>query len=205
MVNKRTLAMYSLGHLLVDAVCITGVLMIIGRESLSLESMVSYIFLYNIVAFAGQMVIGFFCDESQRPKEFALIGMVLVALGSMFMAVPILAAVLLAVGNGFYHVGGGLISFYITPNRASGPGIFVAPGAIGVLIGTVMTKTMNNVFILLALLIIIGLLIFKDSFDRNIVYEREYPEIDSGFILFMFALLFVICIRAMIGGSLVFP
>ncbi|MBV7276085.1 hypothetical protein I6U48_24655 [Clostridium sp. PL3] len=44
------------------------------------------------------------------------------------------ALIISGLGNAFFHVGGGVIILNLRPGKASLPGIYVAPGAMGLLI-----------------------------------------------------------------------
>lgn len=204
MKNIKTLSIYGIAHLLVDAICVGGMLTIFEIQTFPIEKFIFYIFLYNIIAFASQMIIGYFVDEIQTPKQIAILGIIVSILGVTILKIPILATIVLGIGNGLFHVGGGIISFYTTPKEASGPGIFVAPGAIGVLVGTVINKTYIGLGSIVILLVIMLYLIYKDEFNNSIVYEKKYPNIDSKFIYLIMSLLFVVCVRALIGGAIIF-
>ncbi len=76
---KRTLlANYSMAHMLVDAICVGGVLSLNTFSTMTTVQYTTTIVLYNVIAFGLQPFIGFFCDESQRDKTVALVGIGLV-------------------------------------------------------------------------------------------------------------------------------
>ncbi len=200
----KPLTLYSFSHLFVDALCISGVLVLGFVNNLSNETGITLILLYNVLAFASQAIIGFLCDLFRKPKYFAIIGCALSVIAVLFLKVPILAMIIFSLGNGFFHIGGGVTSLYLTPGKAFAPGIFVAPGAIGVFLATYYTQSLLFVYIFTSLtslsLILIVLLPTMKKHD----FIRQKPMITNRFLLIMVSLLMVICIRSLVGGGIFF-
>ncbi|MBQ6579823.1 MAG: hypothetical protein IIX33_03225, partial [Oscillospiraceae bacterium] len=92
--------------------------------------------LYNFIAFGLQMIIGAYCDEHRKFPSSAL-GCVLV-LSAVLVSpfVPWVSLVVTALGNAFFHVGGGIDSLVHSGGKLSRSGIFVSAGALGVVLGT---------------------------------------------------------------------
>jgi len=206
--NKRsvqTLTVYSFTHMVVDALCISGVLSLGLLNNLNEEFIITLIVLYNVIAFGSQSIIGYFCDIIKRPKLFALLGGSLSILALAFMKIPILAMLLFGIGNGFFHIGGGVRSLYLTPGRALAPGIFVAPGAIGVFIASYVSDSFLPMMMVALILLIslIGIMITKEIEDEEFV--KEEPLVTNKFLIVIACLLMVICLRALVGGALYFP
>ena len=98
------LAGYSLGHFFVDFAC--ALLMLTHLWGVPEWS--ACVLLYNFCAFALQMPIGLLADRLDRNSCTAALGCALVALAWFFPGIPVLAAVTAGVGNGCFHVGGGI-------------------------------------------------------------------------------------------------
>lgn len=98
--------------------------------------------LYNFIAFGLQMVIGAFCDEHRKFPSSAL-GCALVFIAVLISySAPWAALVITALGNAFFHVGGGIESLVHSGGKLYRGGVFVSAGALGVVLGTLSgTKT----------------------------------------------------------------
>lgn len=133
---------YSFLHMLVDAVCALSMFGCFWQE----ESKYLYLFLYNFCAFALQMPFGVVLDmlgvsksekKEQLALDFALTGVLFTIVGAF------VHPVLLGIGNALFHVGGGVGSVKEDAQKGwqgRGLGVFVAPGALGLYLGTVIAK-----------------------------------------------------------------
>lgn len=204
------LTIYSLGHALVDLISAILVLSVVDKITTDPGNVILIILLYNSLAFGTQFLIGFIADRFLPYKFYALAGYTLTALAIIvFHFIPILSIILIGIGNASYHIGGGLISLNLQPGKAGPPGIFVAPGALGLLIGTLLSK--NNLFpatpllVVLAGFIILTLLLPKDLKPiRKKLTELNHltDQIIKPQIIFIliYLLLFVIAGRSLIGS-----
>lgn len=95
---------------------------------------VALFLLYDALAFALQPLVGLVADRVRRPGLVAAAGCALVAAGLVVEA-PWAAVALAATGNAVFHVGAGILALVATPGRAAGPGLFIGPGALGVVLG----------------------------------------------------------------------
>lgn len=129
------LGIYALGHFGVDFLCAR---LVLGRCAGGAGWMTAAL-LYNFCAFALQMPLGVMADRLGTCRKYSAIGAGLVCLG----AIPLGNAwtVLLAgLGNALYHVGGGRETLLFSENY-KGLGIFVAPGALGILLGGLLRNS----------------------------------------------------------------
>lgn len=133
---------YSFFHFLVDFIC---ALVMFGRF-IPLEDGYLHILIYNFCAFALQMPLGVVLDfliakDGQRNIDFSFLSAML---GIAFTLVGAFThPVILGFGNALFHVGGGVGT--ILEDRAENRhgrklGIFVAPGALGLYLGTLLAK-----------------------------------------------------------------
>lgn len=139
---------YSVLHLLVDGVC---ALAMFGHFSVNGKWYI-YLLLYNFCAFAMQMPLGVVLDglNSKKRKRkyspnvvFAVLGVVLTLIG------VVTHPVLLGLGNALFHLGGGVGTIEEDTAKewqGRGLGVFVAPGAIGLYIGTQLAKSGGSVW-----------------------------------------------------------
>ena len=91
--------------------------------------------LYNTCSFALQLPLGIVADARNRNLPFASLGCVLIAFSFFLRGTPVGAAAICGLGNGMFHVGGGL-EIMNSSDKAAPLGVFVSPGAVGLYIGT---------------------------------------------------------------------
>lgn len=94
------------------------------------------VLLYNVLAFGGQPLVGAITDRLRAPRGAVLLGLgchcaALLLSGSA----PASAVILAGIGSAAFHVGGGALALCATRGRAGGPGLFAAPGVVGLAIG----------------------------------------------------------------------
>jgi len=166
--NIRIVAAYSLIHFAVDFSCIailTGIVLpaVSGRNELIL-----CVLLYNAFAFAFQLPIGLLGDFLNKNALLSALGCIMVAFSWL---IPNIAAVCIVagIGNACFHVGGGIDVLNISNRKAAFPGIFVAPGAMGVFLGAMVVNKGFNKFYLIAILMILcaAVLCFLFSAVKN--------------------------------------
>lgn len=137
------LGTYAVTHAAVDAVCAVLLWSAYEDGRLSSSAAWSAFFVYNLLAFAVQPLIGIAADRLRLGRSAAAAGALLTAAAMAAAAVPaaIWAAVVLAgLGNAVFHVGGGVVSLRAAPGRAGPVGVFVAPGAAGLALGIAAGK-----------------------------------------------------------------
>lgn len=128
----KQLTVLSAVHFLVDLACAALFFGWLGKATDWWLSMV----LYNACAFALQLPLGLVADCLDRNIPFAAAGCALVAMSFLFTGSPLLSALISGVGNGMFHVGGG-IEVLNGSDKAAPLGVFVSPGAVGLYLGTV--------------------------------------------------------------------
>jgi FSR family fosmidomycin resistance protein-like MFS transporter len=119
-------------HAAVDAASVVAVFAAVGVHRLTAPDAFGLVVGYDLLAFGTQVALGAAADRIGKPKLAVLAGLGLVALATLLM--PVAAwptAVLAGLGNACFHVGAGAICLRVAPMRAAAPGLFVAPGALG--------------------------------------------------------------------------
>lgn len=195
---------YGLTHALVDASCAATVLGLADIHGVSTSYWIWLIILYNVLAFGTQPLFGLAVDRLQIPKLSAVVGCVLVACGAIIVYFqPLVAVVFVGVGNSLFHLGGGSISLNLMPGQTTAPGIFVAPGALGLAIGSLIGKMgYFTAWPFVTLLLLAGLSLFCLK-TPEIDYKRKPITANEGlFELILLLLLFSVTIRSLIGLSL---
>ena len=131
-----TLFLNSIAHFLVDALCVTT-LFSAGESG---ERLMIGVILYNTLAFSTQCLVGLWIDRLRLCKTPELASLACVILG---FALPIpfyLRIALVGLGNSVFHVAAGTVTLRSSCGKAWQLGVFVAPGAFGVTLGTVFPK-----------------------------------------------------------------
>ena len=205
---SSNLAVYGISHALIDLICAAVVFSIAKNKIVNPSDFLTLVLIYNLAAFGLQSVLGLIVDYFKSPRIATLLGFFLASLSALtFSIYPLLAIISAGVGNALFHIGGGTISLNLTPKKAAAPGIFVAPGAVGLLIGILMGKGGNFVswpfIIALSILAILILTIKHPEIDYK---KPQKQEDEINYFLLIFILIFLsIIIRSFIGFIVSFP
>lgn len=205
--TASNLVVYGVAHASVDAACAGLVFSLLQIQSVSQAEFFYLAVLYNLAAFGLQPFIGLISDRLRFPRFFAASGCLLV-IGAItvFPGSRLLAIISAGLGNALFHIGGGSISLNLTPRRASGPGIFVAPGAIGLFAGTVIGRSGHfESWTFMALLSFACVLIASIK-PHRVDYNRSNSSASPHPIYpILLLLLASIAIRSFIGLAQAFP
>ncbi len=208
-INRSRILLYSTVHFLVDFACA----FLLYQKVYGTEHWYLIILIYNFCAFALQMPLGLLADRWNRNALCAALGCLLVALAfgvSRFRS-PVLCAVTAGIGNGLFHVGGGIDVLNISREKSSALGIFVSPGALGIYLGTVMGKQ-NSIqgfpIILILLASAFCICVVQYIPHRSFLSDNKplsFDGIGSTSVLAAIACLFlVVCLRSYVGMTLDF-
>jgi FSR family fosmidomycin resistance protein-like MFS transporter len=149
-----TTTLYSIAHFAVDLGCAFAVFS-------SMKTGAEGYLLYNFFAFAMQMPLGVLADRWGHGKVFAAIGCLLVAMVGCLPSFGIPGAIILGLGNGLFHVGGGVDVMALSGKKAGLLGVFVSPGAFGLFIGTMLASTVFPAWPVIGLNTVLALLILR--------------------------------------------
>ena len=196
---------YSLSHALVDATCAATLFAIAALGQTGTQELFYFVVFYNVIAFSTQPIWGLLVDIFKVPVYAAVMGMLLVALSTLFLQFPFLAALIAGIGNALFHIGGGVTSLDLAPGKAALPGIFVAPGALGLTIGILIGKSGYFVAWPFILLLIGSALLILNVPRPEISAPRKLPGDLKWFEAVILLLLLSVAVRSMVGLSLVLP
>jgi len=201
------LAVYGTAHAAVDATCAGILLTLWNRQILSTTELGWYFCLYNLLAFGMQPVLGLALDRLRRPRSAAMAGCLLTALATVgFAQWPLLAICEAGVGNALFHLGAGSICLNLTPGRAAAPGMFVAPGAAGLFLGTLLGR--NGTFESLPFLVLLVVCCVAMWFLHlpALDYRREHaPSHTRWSWAVLCMLLLCIGVRSAVGFGIALP
>lgn len=192
-------ALYSALHFLVDLTCAHAMF----RTFLEGAEGYTYILLYNFCAFALQMPMGtvldYFADRWKRlPAVFAAAGVALTILGSFTHPI------VLGLGNAAFHVGGGVGTIREDNARewkGRALGVFVAPGALGLYIGTQLASKADITFVLAAAMLVLTIPLFLLRPIEASVRPLKQPEKSP---IPLLCCLLVVILRSYVGMAVSF-
>ena len=189
-------------HFLVDAVCLACVLGVI-QEKLGRVSpyFLLLIALYNTMAFCTQWLTGLCCDLTGNKSYTHIIYAVFLTAGSVMCSfIPVLGVFLIGIGNSIFHVAGGKYILEHSGGKSASLGYFVAPGALGVYIGTCYG---DSVWIFCLFVCLIALLLFlmqKNEDTENIDETKQNMDFSIMKAAGIFCILICIACRAASGS-----
>ncbi|MBK8540316.1 MAG: hypothetical protein IPL60_09960 [Ardenticatenia bacterium] len=100
-----------------------------------LAAVTGMVLLYNGLAFGLQPAFGWLLDRRGKMAG-ALVGSLLLMAAALGLGgQPWTAVALAGLASGWFHVAAGALSLRATPRRALGPGVFAAPGVLGLALG----------------------------------------------------------------------
>ena len=199
----RKTALLSVVHAAVDLSCAALFFSVLKGDELWLGMV-----LYNACAFLCQLPMGVLADRLNRNMLFAAIGCALVALAFGLRSVPILAMVVAGLGNGAFHVGGGIEVLNGSETKAGPLGVFVSPGAIGLYFGRVFSAGMLSLpWLLPAVLLALGaaiLLLGRTEMKTGSHNAELSFEMPKGGLWLLALLFFVVALRSFMGTTAAF-
>lgn len=205
MSDKKAIILYGFTHALVDAVCAAVVFSMPGSVSLDKSWYFFLVVLYDVLAFGLQPVAGFFMDMLKIPSFTSAAGCLLTAAAALSINLPLAAICLAGLGNALFHVGGGSICLNLKPGSAGPAGAYVAPGAIGLFIGTLVGKGgYFHAWFFILLLMSAGIILLISK-PPKIQYDAGRNKTCSHFSIILLLLLSSIAIRSLVGFTVSFP
>ncbi len=193
-----TLFLNSIAHFLVDALCIT----ILFSADVEGETLMLGVLLYNTLAFSLQCVAGLLIDRIGRCRALEALSFALVILGFALPLLFYLRVALAGLGNCLFHVAAGTVTLQQSGGKAWKLGVFVAPGAFGVTLGTLYPR-FGLILAAAMLLCAVALLIRKE----NSIPEAAYRQYGSAHFPLAAVLLLTcaVAVRALGGVAVSFP
>lgn len=204
--ERLTLLQYATAHGLVDLSCAAAFFGLWYVWSPGMDMMFKAALLYGILAFATQPLFGLLSDRLRAPRLMAVCGCLLTAVDILVMPVSFwLTIVLAGIGNALFHVGGGSVALDLTPYKATAPGIFVAPGAIGLVIGTLLGRSgFAHVWIFAVTLVAMATVLYFLK-PPQCAQTILHPTINVSWLVALNLIFLVIVGRSLIGFSWVMP
>ena len=191
-------------HALVDAASAAILYAEVALGRLPDETLIALVLLYNFLAFGSQWLVGILADLKGAYRFTAAVGTLLVAAAAVTLPLyPWAGAVLAGIGNACFHVGAGAVVLRQSYGRAAESGVFVGPGAIGLVMGLWLGSHTE-----LWRLPIIALLVCSSLVLLRLMPSGDAPAVPRGRVtaswiaLPVALLLGSVAVRAAIGGLL---
>ena len=193
--------LYAMMHLIVDLLCAWAMF----RQFDSGNGI--YYLIYNFCAFALQMPLGTFLDllkerNPRSPRRWVMVGCAVTVAGAF------VHPAVLGLGNALFHVGGGMEVIgadFARQRKGRDLGIFVAPGAIGLYIGTLLGHGNAGIPVLMVgagILAVLGILLHGKTLPAMpVIQDEEEPRAPWLAALCCFA---VVILRSCVGLSVSF-
>lgn len=178
-------------HFCVDGLC--GCVLF-GRLP---ESALSLISVYNMLAFTTQCLVGMIADRWKEQRWAESISMLSIILGWFLPVSPVMRVFLVGLGNSVFHVTGGVMTLKRSSGRALELGLFVAPGALGITMGTLWPGLGDLFAVLLFICCVLILVLEPKTKEDSLVYNNSRPDW-----VVMILLILAVAVRA-VGGTAV--
>jgi FSR family fosmidomycin resistance protein-like MFS transporter len=199
------LLIYGTAHFIIDACCAAAVFVAISQHELSADRLVAFFLLYHALAFGLQASFGLAIDAFGKPRLAAVIGCLLCATAFLLTSSPTGTVIIVGIGNALFHVGGGSVCLRTMPHKATGGGLFVAPGSLGLLLGSILGKQgLWACFPLIPVALILCFIIACTAIPPEMQLART-PKVSGNRELIIALILLPIFVRSMLGFIVHFP
>ena len=185
----------SLTHMCVDGLCASC---LFGK--ITAESAFFFIITYDTLAFSTQAVVGLLADRLKNQSVFSAVSVIMIILGWVIPLHPAVRVTLIGLGNSGFHVSGGIMTLKNSRDKAYPLGVFVAPGAIGLSVGTLFPD--SGIFFAIGLGLAAFIYLFAGKKLESVLSADNSVEIRRTDMKGALLLTLAVAVRA-IGGSAV--
>ena len=208
MKKYRATTIFSILHFCVDGICALAMVGWFAGQNNQWHFLA-----YNFCAFALQMPFGAFLDMMIMKRKHTNAPYIAATLGVLFTILgAILHPVLLGIGNALFHVGGGVSVIYEDHAYqwdGKALGIFVAPGALGLFLGTQIAKdgmlpTNSISLVLVGILTIVLLVALRHKCPKSEFQARKEEVITGNGTILAVGCFLVVILRSYIGLAVAF-
>ena len=197
---------YGIIHALVDCTTVTAIFRAAHDTGL-MEPFTPFLIVlgYDLLAFALQAPFGLVADRFGLHRNMLILGLFL-SLGAV-ISIPSgwITMLLAGLGNAVFHLAAGAKVLEMSGGRAGPAGIFVAPGALGLGLGTWLGKSFTGPVWPLAIVILVCLMLVWYIQGHHLDGDRPVPvplteyRKSAPFLLILGLLLVSVAIRSYVG------
>jgi FSR family fosmidomycin resistance protein-like MFS transporter len=191
-------------HALVDAACAATLYAEVALNRLPYETLIVLVLLYNSLAFGSQWLVGILADLRGAYRSTAVVGTLLIAAAAVAEPLnPWTGAALAGIGNACFHVGAGAAVLRQSYGRAAESGVFVGPGALGLVTGLWLGLNSALWRLPLVALLVCSSLWLPRLMPSFAAPAGQRPRASASWLALPVALLLgSVAVRAAIGGLL---
>ena len=188
-------------HAVVDASTVMVIFSATVVHNLAPHQIAFMICGYDLLAFAGQAILGLGIDKLRLYKSVILTGIAFTVISVLLMLTyPFVAMIMASLGNALFHVGAGAVALNTNPGRAADAGMFVAPGALGLAVGSWLGKGGNTALWPFLLVLLLSLVITLKSNLPIVAPSSSHGNVSiKGAFAILSLWLVSISIRAFVG------
>jgi predicted MFS family arabinose efflux permease len=159
----------------------------------------SFLVLYAIIGFGGQLPVGFWLDHSKNIRAFSIVSIILIpAAALLYLAAPAAGILLAGFAAAFVHVTGGAVCLQAAQHRSAPLGWFTAPGVLGLTLGGLLAGYGVWQLIIVAIMVLpTGWLILRSAAPDYPTVIKKAPGLDTHDKLMLLILLFM-CFRSFV-------
>lgn len=210
---------YSFSHFLVDGICALAMF----GNFIPREDGYFFILIYNFCAFALQMPLGVILDFLMEKDKHGMINFSFLSAMLGIIAGAFTHPAILGIGNALFHAGGGvgtILEDRLENRQGRKLGIFVAPGALGLYLGTMLAKgdmwkeALLGAGILSVLIVIWACMRQRLSSPAQTILKKYDIDSDGqnkknafsfGTMVSIFCCMTVVILRSCLGMAMAFP
>jgi MFS transporter, FSR family, fosmidomycin resistance protein len=155
------------------------------------------IIIYSIIAFGGQLPVGFWLDYKKKITPFAIASFVLLAFAvPAYFSNAATGILISAFASAFVHVTGGVVCLQVHEQKTGPLALFTAPGVLGLTVGGAIGAAGTWVLLVaLVLVAIVAAMVFAGRLPAYRRPEKQTSELDAHDWL-MLGILLVMCFRS---------
>jgi len=205
--KSKIISIYGISHFITDFVCAIFMLGIISPLCINYTQLFFCLIIYNFFAFAFQAPLGLLLDKFKIYNYIALLGNLLILLTFLIIPLsPFILSAIVGLGNALFHLEGGVHVYDISNKKAYLNGIFVAPGALGILLGTLLSKTSYSIHNIAIISLIISIILLFFIREHNVeIKKSNIGRLDKKLIIPIILLIGTsIIIRQLAGSSITY-
>ena len=157
----------------------------------------SFIILYAIIGFGGQLPVGLWMDQKKQIRPFANASIIALPLAILVFYIDAGAGIIFSgIASALVHVTGGAICLQVSENKTGPLALFTAPGVLGLTFGGLLGTLSSAWLSVCGFLVIITIcLIAKQTTPSYQSPEKKQSELD-GHDWLMLGILLVMCFRS---------
>ena len=204
----KSMSIYSICHFIVDFVSCIFALGVApafcydANGEFLYDIYIAEIIMYNFFAFAFQVPMGFIMDKLKLYKYVGIIGFCLIGICYVLgFGNAIVLSSIVGIGNGLFHLEGGVNAFENSKGKAFLNGVFVAPGAMGIFLGTFFYEQLAATYLPIILILVAMFLLIFVQRDKIDYIEEEHKNIAKAGMLFKAH--DILTIALLIGASII--